>query len=278
MHRVFLGCVVVALASQTPFAFQTQSPVTPAGSAAFEVASVKPNKSSDPRVMELDILPSGVFTARNVPLRQLILLAYDIRGTQLSGGPSWIGSDRFDIDAKADGGLKLGAAPPQLRQLLLERFNLKVHKETREVPIYALVLARSDGRLGPALHPLPTDYCAEVAARGRSGQPAPPPPPAQRRGCVMRGGSGTLTAGSMPISTLAGRLVPLVNRVVEDRTGLRGVFDFDLEWTPDEIAATDLSGPSIFTALQEQLGLKLESAKGPVDVLIIDSVERLTED
>jgi uncharacterized protein (TIGR03435 family) len=118
MHREFAGFVVAALALQNPLAFQAQSPATPAGSAAFEVASVKSNKSSDPRVMELDILPSGVFTARNVPLRQLILLAYGIRGTQPSGGPGWIGSDRFDIDAKADGGLKPGAAPPQLRQLL----------------------------------------------------------------------------------------------------------------------------------------------------------------
>jgi uncharacterized protein (TIGR03435 family) len=278
MHRAFLRFVVVALASQPPLALQAQSPATPAGNAAFEVASVKPNKSSDPGVMELDILPSGVFTARNVPLRQLILLAYGIRGTQLSGGPSWIGSDRFDIDAKADSGLKLGAAPPQLRQLLLERFNLKVHKETREVPIYALVLARSDAKLGPALHPLTSDYCAEMATRERSGQPPPPPQPAQRRGCVMRGGTGTLTAGSMPISTLAGRLAPLVNRFVEDRTGLLGVFDFDLVWTPDETVATDLSGPSIFTALQEQLALKLESTKGPVEVLVIDSVERPTED
>jgi len=80
------------------------------------------------------------------------------------------------------------------------------------------------------------------------------------------------------MSTLAGRLVPLVNRFVEDRTGLFGVFDFDLVWTPDETAATDLSGPSIFTALQEQLGLKLESTKGPVEVLVIDSVERPTEE
>ena len=278
MHREFLGFVVVALAFQSPLAFQAQSPATPAGSAAFEVASLKPDKSSDPRVLELDILPSGVFTARNVPLRQLILLAYDIRGTQLSGGPSWIGSDRFDIDAKADGGLKPGAAPPQLRQLLVERFNFKFHKETREVPIYALVLARSDGKLGPALRPSVTDHCAEGSARAQSGQPTPPPQPAQRPGCVMRGGAGTLTAGSMPVSTLAGRLVPLVNRFVEDRTGLRGVFDFDLAWTPDETVATDLSGPSIFTALQEQLGLKLESTKGPVEVLVIDSVERPTED
>ena len=230
MHREFLGFVVVALALQGPLAFQAQSPAT-AGSAAFEVASLKPDKSSDPRVLELDILPSGVFTARNVPLRQLILLAYGIRGTQLSGGPSWIGSDRFDIDAKADGGLKPGAAPPQLRQLLVERFNFKFHKETREVPIYALVLARSDGKLGPALRPSVTDYCAEASARAQSGQPTPPPQPAQRPGCVMRGGAGTLTAGSMPISTLAGRLVPRVNRFVENHRHLDSSDGLPGRWT-----------------------------------------------
>jgi uncharacterized protein (TIGR03435 family) len=247
-------------------------------SPTFEVASIKPNKSDDTRILELGILPSGTFTARNVPLNQLILLAYDVREIQLSGGPSWINSDRFDIVAKADGGLKPGAVPPQLRQLVMERFNLKVHKETREVPIYALVQARSDGKLGPSLRRSVTDYCAEAIARARTGQPAPPPQPGQRILCGMRGGQGSLTAGSIPIALLAGRLVSLVNRFVVDRTGLEGVFDFDFSWTPDQAAPIDSSGPSIFTALQEQLGLKLESTRGPVEFLVIDSVEQPTPD
>jgi uncharacterized protein (TIGR03435 family) len=268
----------LGLATGQPPSLLAQSSATSADDAAFEVASVKPNKSSDPRVMELDILPSGTFTARNVSLIQLILLAYDVREIQLSGGSSWINSDRFDIVAKADGGLKPGAVPPQLRRLVVERFNLKVHKETRDVPIYALVLARSDGKLGPSLRRSVTDYCAEATARARTGQPAPPPQSGQRIRCGMRGGQGSLTAGSIPIAPLAGRLVSLVNRFVVNRTGLDGVFDFDLSWTPDQAAPIDSSGPSIFTALQEQLGLKLESTRGPVEFLVIDSVEQPTPD
>jgi uncharacterized protein (TIGR03435 family) len=245
---------------------------------AFEVASIKANKSDDVRIMELEVLPGGRFTARNVPVDQLILLAFGVRDFQLSGGPSWIKSERFDIDAKADADLTPGTAPPQLRQLLVDRFTLKVHKETREVPIYALDQARRDGKLGPALRRPVTDYCAEAAARARTGQPKSPTQPSQRIRCGMRGGQGTLTAGSIPVATFAGRLSSLVNRVVVNRTGLDGVFDFDLSWTPDQAAATDSSGPSIFTALQEQLGLKLESTRGPVEFLVIDSVEQPTPD
>ena len=262
----------------------------------FEVASVKPNKSGDGRVMIGTDPRTGRFNTVNVPLRMLIRFAYQLQDFQVVGGPSWITSDRFDIVAKADG--EIGPAPigtvgpVQLmtRSLLADRFKLKVHFETRELPIYSLVVARADGKLGPQLRPATVD-CAALAGRGRGGPPPAPPQPGERPACGMRIGPGTMSGGGFPLSQLATTLSQFVQRVVLDRTGLTGNFDLDLTWTPDQIQQgppggapagapppPPLDGPSIFTALQEQLGLKLDSARGPVQVLVIDSVEQPTED
>jgi bla regulator protein blaR1 len=278
-----------------------QSPVPrPDSSAApssltFEVASVKPNKSGEPFV-RLGIQPGGRYTATNVPLRLLIRNAYQIQDFQLIGAPDWVSSDRFDIVAKAEGDVPPSppGGPPgpiqfMLRALLAERFNLKVHSEQRELPIYALVVARNDGKLGAQLRPAAVD-CAAVMAGRRGGPPPAPPQPGERMPCGMRIGPGQLTGGSLPVSQIANTLSPFVGRVVVDRTGLSGNFDFDLTWTPDQIPQgppppgapqlppIDPNGPSILTAVQEQLGLKLDSTKGPVDVLVVDRVARPTPD
>ena len=281
--------------------FSAQSPApgqnssAAAASPTFEVASVKPNKSGEPFV-SLGIQPGGRFTATNVPLRLLIRNAYQIQDFQLIGAPEWVNSDRFNIVAKAEGDVPPSApgGPPgpmqlMLRALLAERFNLKMHAERRELPIYALILARDDGKLGAQLRPAAVD-CAAVQAARRGGPPPTPPQPGERLPCGIRIGPGQMSGGSLPLSQLATLLAPSVQRVVVDRTGLSGNFDFDLTWTPDQIPQgpppagapglppIDPNGPSILTAVQEQLGLKLDSTRGPVDVLVVDNVEPPTPD
>jgi uncharacterized protein (TIGR03435 family) len=263
-------------------------------SATFEVSSVKANKSGDGRVM-LGMPPTGRFTATNVPVRLLIQNSYNLQTFQIVGGPAWIASDRFDIAAKAPDGFSPDQLRPMVRNLLADRFKLKTHMETREMPIYELVLAKSDGKLGPNLTPAKAD-CAALARGRRAGGPPPAPPqPGQPIECGFMIGLGNMNAGGMPIADLTRTLSGFVNRIVVDKTGLSGNYDFQLTYTPEgrfspfglpngapplgaEAPAGDPNGASLFTALQEQLGLKLDSQKGPVDVLVIDSIEQPTED
>jgi uncharacterized protein (TIGR03435 family) len=261
---------------------------------SFEVASVKPNKSGE-GFIRFGMQPGGRFTAVNAPLRQLIVFAYTpLQPFQIEGGPGWINSDRFDVTAKAEGvvtPIAPGSAGPiqqMMQSLLAERFKLVAHRETKEQQIYTLVLARSDGRLGKQIQPATTDCAALAAARGRGTGPAgppQPPPPGGRPECGLMMGPASFEAGSTTLTELARLLSQRVNRVVVDKTGLTGRYDFNVEFTPDQMPpqgaqlngapfpAIDPNGPSIFTALQEQLGLKLESGRGPVEMLVIDSVE-----
>jgi len=258
-----IGAVVAGIRAQAP----------DAGMPAFEVASVKPNKSGS---LEMNFgIKGDRFTADNATLKELITIAFNVRDLQLVGAPDWIGKEHYDIVAKAHSPLKSGAVPVEVKQLLADRFQLRVHNDKRELPIYALVLASPDGRLGPGITRLEMDRCPQAIrdaeARARSGQPAAPRKPSDRPSCGLFSNPGSLRGGSIGLNTLANRLVPVVGRVVVDRTGLTGEFDFDLLWAAE--ANPNATGPSIFTALQEQLGLKLESTRGPVDVLVIDSVE-----
>jgi uncharacterized protein (TIGR03435 family) len=188
-----------------------------------------------------------------------------------------------------------------IRALLADRFKLVVHNETKEMPIYALVLARSDGKLGPQLKVSETDCAAMMAAgrgRGRGpammpppgppqpGAPPPPPPP-----CGIRIGPGNMGVGGSPMTQVATTLSQFAGRIVMDKTGLTGNYDFTLMWTPDQMpqrppgapeplingVPIDPNGPSLFTAIQEQLGLKLDSQRGQVTVLVIDRAEHPTE-
>ena len=274
---------------------------TDLASLTFEVASVKSNKSGDGRVMIGG--PPGRFNVTNMPLRGIIGFAFAIQPFQLVGGPEWINGDRFDIVAKVQAdtppAAMFGAGSPgptqrMLQHLLADRFKLKVHTETRDMPIYALVLARSDGKLGPKLQPAAVD-CAALRGRGPGGAPPAPLAPGQRPQCGMMMGIGSLAAGGVPVSVLATTLSPRVGRIIVDRTGLTGPYEFNLDFTPDQLppaggpgpvappgapplAPVDPNGPSLYTALQEQLGLKLDSQRGPVEVIVIDSVDHPTED
>ena len=253
---------------------------------AFDVASVKPNTSGDGRVLMMP-QPGGRLNLVNVPLRLLIRNAYRLQDFQIVGGPDWLNTARFDIVAKAEGG-----NPSQdelqlmLRSLLADRFKLVVRSEKREMPIYALVPARSDGKLGTQLRTSDADCSGPASA------PAGPPAPGQMPRCGFMVGFGNLKARGSTLAALASTLSTFAGRVVIDRTALDGGYDIDLTWTPDQIpraqggdqpvqvngTTIDPNGPSLFTALQEQLGLKLESTKGPVDVLVVDRAERPTED
>jgi uncharacterized protein (TIGR03435 family) len=260
-------------------------------SLAFDVASVKPNTSVDTR--RGGALQPGRLSQTNVTLLQLIQQVYS---GQIVGAPGWIGVDRFDIDAKGDFDLNgfLPAAdgsPPRaylmLRTLLADRFKLKVHTETREAPAYALEIARSDGKLGPQLHKADVDCGAVMAATAKTGQPPAPPEPGKAPVCSVAVAPGRILATGVPMSRLAGGLSRFVNRPVVDRTNLIGDYAVELQWSPDQ-PAPDPTGadasrspsdlPSMFTALREQLGLKLESIRTRVDVLVIDHVEHPTVD
>ena len=264
---------------------------------SFEAASVKPNKSGDRRVAML-FQPGGRFNASNVTLQMLISTSYGtpqpLPNFRILGGPDWIDSDRFDVVAKAPGDIPPGPNGPlplMVRTLLKERFGLVVHTETRELPIYALVMARSDHKTGSQLKPAAVD-CAAITARGRGGAPPPLPQFGERPPCSIRLTAGNLAGGGSSMAQFSFAISRYVNRVVVDKTGLAGNFDFDLQWTPEQmppgappgppgappLPAIDPNGPSIFTAVQEQLGLKLESTKGAVDVVVIDHAEQPTED
>lgn len=250
-----------------------QTPANP----AFEVASIKPNKSGQEGGTLY--IRAGTFRAVNVSLRSLIATAYgsdrSLFNDQIIGAPDWAVSDRFDIIAKIEGASQtLRELPPLLRPLLEQRFKLASHRETRPLPIFNLVTARADGRLGPQMQRSIVDCLARSAAV-RAGATVVPPP-ANRPACGMRFGTGTVSAGGLTLSNLVRMLSSTVERLVVDRTGLAGDFDVELQWAPDGTAPDDR--PSIFTAVEEQLGLKLESTRAPVEVLVIDRVEHPTED
>ena len=293
MRQVLLSCFVAVAVSAQVLQSADQEPV-------FEVASIKANKT-DARGGSL-VMPPGRFAATNIPLKVLITNAYQLSFFQVVGGPDWVSTDRFDIAAKVPDGAPPEQTRAMLRTLLKDRFKLAVHMETRDTPIFALVKARADNRLGPNLKSSTTD-CGPVraqraaaiadVAKARGGRvPVPPPPgPNEPVVCQMRvsgRGGSTLTyrAGNTTMSALANALRPYVGREVVDKTGLAGEFDFDLQFSPPPTTGSVDAGipvaplddaTSVFTALQEQLGLKLESTRGPVQLMVIDRAEKPDE-
>ena len=255
MRRMMLTFVVLWLA--TDVAAVSQQSAT-----AFEVASVKPNNSGSPR-SGTSIPPGGRFESTNVTLHQLMKVAYDVRDVQIVGGPAWGKSDRFDVVGKIPEGVPPTSVHEMVQSLLVDRFKLITHKEAREQPVYALVLSRPDRKLGPGLTVTGCagDRCGNTSTNESNG-------------------SGAVRGVSRSMSDIAAWIADRVDRDVVDRTGLAEKYDFELRYTSARIDRTLPSGdmPSLFTALQEQLGLKLESARGTVEIIVIDSVERPTPD
>ena len=236
-------------------------------SSSFEIATVKP---SDPAATgtRVAIAPGGTFQARNVTLRSMILQAYDVLDFQLSGGPGWINTERYDIEAKGNGPAvskevlsKMNDDQrnqfeqqmfSRIRALLEERFQLRIHREMKDRPVYALILAKSGSKVGNAVERDSSTPQYGLATK------------------TTVGGRIEMTAKEEPMGRWAHALSTHVGRTVIDKTGLKGNFNFKITFAPD---LSDNEGPSIFTALEEQLGLKLEAGRGSVEVVVIDGVE-----
>ncbi len=273
-----------AHAHQQPQA-QTSPPAAPPVF-KYEVASIKPNKSGSGSI-DGSSMPDS-YTIKNAPLKRLIQDAYAVQNYQISGAPDWLTSERFDIDAKMDPSLvdafqKLSvtdrrlARQQMLQALLAERFNLKIHRETKDLPVFSLVFAKSGSKLQVTKTPDPT--------------PNAPGPRASRGGASIRTssyGNGPVTVTALHCSTadLASYLTNRVGRPILDKTGLTDRYDFTLQFAQDDIApqspsggaspsaSVDPVGVSVFTAVRDQLGLKLEPGKGPVEIIVIDHIER----
>jgi len=240
---------------------------------SFEVVTVKANKSGDDRSQMAD--PPGRSTATNVPLEELIEFAWQVQSFQVDGGPGWIKSDRFDIVAKTG---SLEAPTPgqptalqmMLRSLLADRFGVIVHSEEKERPIFALTFVAPDRRLGPGFRPDSANCETLRKTRAPGGAT-----------CGWRNTQGRLSIVGQPIAIFVQLLSVLLRRTVVDRTGLAGSYDVDLTYTLDQAIQqppADTNAPSLFTAVQEQLGLKLESTTGRVPVLVIDQAKKPTPD
>jgi uncharacterized protein (TIGR03435 family) len=291
MRNQLLVTALVSLAVvSTPRAPYAQAPPVPAQKISFEVASVKPNNSGDTGSGLSGPTPGG-FTTTNAPLDWIIGYAFGVRDDQMVGLPAWVHSDRFDIVGKYPSGQPLtpSSVPGMVQALLTERFGLRTHREMREGAVYALVLARRDGKPGPKLKPNTVDCAAYLAQKRAAGERVSSTPYGKVPQCApMIMSNQYIRASVRPITALASAIAGRVGRPVIDQTGLAGNFDFDLQWsaTLSALPAPDASAPlpqpdegvSLFTALQEQLGLKLEAVRGPVEVVVIDHVEAPTPD
>jgi bla regulator protein blaR1 len=230
----------------------------------YEVASIKPNVDNDFRYV-FRIAPDGTLYATGITLRRLMMTAYDVQGFLLIGGPGWVSAKRWDVQAKP-GRPPLGTKEirPMLRALLEDRFQLNVHSEARNMPIYELTV----GPKGPKLHRVEDS----------------------KTKLDIRTGNGLIRFTKATVATFASQLSYALARPVIDKTGISGEFGFALEWTPfpgedgglatsgvppgtPEQPASSPGGPSIFTAIEEQLGLRLKSGRGPVEVLVIDGAQ-----
>jgi len=301
--RSAVTCAFVTLLTATTASAQTPP-------ATFEVASIKPSPPGDPAnpISMVPIAapqPGGRFKASNVPLKMLIGLAFDFQdfNNRVTGGPAELMGTRFDITAIAAGGVTLSqkALMPLLKNLLVERFKLKTHVEPREMQVYDLIMARSDGRLGPDIKPSKSDCSnadelnaarAEALTKGDfSGVMAKP---GEVLTCTVSpnvaGGPANISVhgDGQEIKQLIELLTQLTGRPIRDKTGLTGRYDFDMKLdlqtllamargmgmpVPASVNLPQSDGSSLMTALNEQLGLKLDSVRAPMDVLVVDSAE-----
>ena len=244
---------------------------------SFEVASVKPSKSTGGRVTMTGGPGSsdpGRISYTNITLRRVLLTAYDAKNYQLPG-PEWLDTARFDITAKIPEGATKEQFQAMLRDLLATRFKMTIHRESKELPIYALVVAKNGSKIKPKPQDGASTGDEQVAGvqkdEGKDGFPVLSLPTA---GLVIetRNGRARVTAKDVPLAKFADLLSGQVGRPVFNMTGLEGDYSFALYFTPE---SGDSSEPFLFAAIQEQLGLKLEARKGPVELLVIDHIERI---
>ena len=314
MRRVLLFTGLITLTSCAAFGQAA------AESPTFEVASVKPAEPQPPGMISIGMSGGpgtpdpGQLTCTNVSLKNILMKAYAVKGYQLNG-PKWLDSDRFDIAAKIPMGATKEQFQQMLQNLLAERFKLALHHETKELPLYALLVGKGGSKLkesvdddakasGVAAPPAGVDRALPAMPKLKVGADGMPQLPASagKNGMMTMMTNGRLRAvgNRQPVGALTELLGNVLGVPVVDNTGLKANYDFTLDFAPDSASgpmgamsppppqhdggpgsgaamasAPDLSGPSIFTALQEQLGLKLEQRKGPVDLLVIDRVEKV---
>ena len=262
---VFVMAIAPVIAAAQQFQTAAGAPVDP--NTRFEVVAIKPIENAN-SPMTIVMTPSGLESS--VPVGVLLRQALQKPDYQMTGAPPWINTERYSIRAKPPAGTAPAAMTVMIRNLLTDRFQLATHLETREQPIFHLVVARSDGRLGPDLKPSPGCQSPPCG----SGRTAP----------------GLLVGSSRRMAQLVSALSDLTGRPVIDKTGLTALYDFTLKFTYEgrmpglmgplgapagaPAPAADPDAPSLSTALQEQLGLKLESARGPVEVVVIEKIEK----
>jgi uncharacterized protein (TIGR03435 family) len=262
-------------AGKTEAASAPQDPV-------FEVASIRTNPSGRLGYKQVRISEDRL-SITNTPLMQLVQMAYGVDSDLVAGGPDWQNDDGFDVEAKAERPFTSAEERnAMLRALLADRFKLVAHREQHETPSTMLTVARSDGRLAPGLRPAQTS-CRQLMDTRPRDQPGHP--------CGFTGGEsihGEMHVKGLPLDSLVAVIRRDVNRPVVDGTGLTGYFDWDIRWTPSLVrlrsdynrqlfSRVDPDGPALETALEEQLGLKLATTRAPVEFLVIDSVQRPTE-
>jgi uncharacterized protein (TIGR03435 family) len=276
--HVRIAAVQTMLAISMLSAAQSAPPARP----EFEAATVKPSRENGQSGIRGT---TGRLTLEGVSLRVLVSVAYKTRPSLIIGGPSWIDSARFDVQGKAADPAGTDLMLLMLQSLLEERFQLRIHREIREGPVYELTVAKG----GPKLKVSAT--CVPYDPNHLPRQSAPGDAPVNYCGRMSRGGDDslrTLDGKGVEITPAIGLLLPsltgflseTLDRTVINKTGLTGAFDFHLEWTPERFKAAqpdNPGGPSIFTAIQEQWGLKLVSARGPIEFLLIDRAEKPSE-
>jgi uncharacterized protein (TIGR03435 family) len=295
----FAGAIFAGTLDASSIRAQSQTPTNDRPS--FAVASVKENESDRPGGMNVPLLgdiytpTDGIFSGIHIPLITYIYFAYNFTGNQMQllvpRLPGWVISDHFDIEARADGNPTKAQMRLMMQSLLADRFKLAVHYETQQLPVLAAVLSKP-GKTGPQLHPHSEDVACSTIP------PPPPTPGSPQSSTTITNGLPIVCGGivAMPESApgrmrVGGRNVPIgmiistlaqmggFDRSVIDQTTLTGNFDFSIEWTPqrrnpDADPQNDDSGSQLMQALNEQLGLKLESKKGPVEVFILDHIEK----
>ena len=229
----------------------------------FEVVSVRPNRDTT-TVSMINTLPGGRFIVQNFPLQDVILTAYGLREYQLVDAPAWARSERYNITALTgrDELASVVQLRPLIQTLLADRFQLQIVREQRVMQTYALTRIRPDA-LGPSMQPVKID-CTSPERRD---------PALNKNPCGTRRSSGTVTGTAVLMPQLISLLDVLLGTLVTDETGLRGQFDVTLKWSPDAAAAA-ADGVSIFTAVQEQLGLKLDPRRTAVDVVAVKRLQR----
>jgi uncharacterized protein (TIGR03435 family) len=245
---------------------------------AFEAVSVKQGRSTEPARGR--VAPER-FTANNMSVLRLLQTAFEVQEDRILKAPGWARTDGYDIVAKAPTGVQIGPnLAPMLRALLKDRFGLTVHVEMREMSIYELVLSHRDGKLGPNLQRSGCDCREKAAARCPEGPPLKGMPELDGTACAFLAFKGRYIMRGYPMANLGKMLTSPAGRVVVDHTGLSGTWNGELEYTPDQDLANDPAtpaGPSLPTAVEEQLGLRLQPGRGQVEVLAIDHLERPTE-